>query len=1100
MSALSRFTLLAVFALCASAAHAVGLGPVEVRSFLNEPLRAQVVLSDVPVDRLQTLSASIASERAYEELGLARNDYLRNVTVSVTAEGGTPVLRLRGERPLQEPLLELLVVVRDGRQLVQRSYTLLIDPPQFAEDTEANASATRTASPAVNPMPTGASSAAERPSNARSEATVRSAPVAQRQTTASADDDAPARAATATPASTPTPASTSATVASDAPSEAGTVQSDATTAPDVDAPTFFTTESERTLDPELLAEIGQGTVSAPPDSAVERGRTSAAQPARTSGIYPVRRGETLWRVASNTRPSGQGISMQQMMLAIVERNPDAFENGDATQLRAGARLRIPEVSTIQQIDQGRALREMQALLDEGQTIRSLDGGSTQKAAAPPSESASIAPDAIDETPAETETAVADSSGEADSTLSSEVAAMDAGPNTASDGNPDNERAPQAAAESSEGTAAQALAAATLDDVADGSSEGNTDDSTPVTADEGEEADRMAAAPEESSIRPAADRQPAPNDQKPVANTSAQEAEAAISAERTGSTPPTEGGQPGVWFGLPWYLLLVAFGVLLLGAAAIIEMRRRAAQRAAYEQAEEPTTVSLTGAMAAASPDTAVDDAAQSEVEEPLSDSASASDTSESLEETSAEDDPIADADFRIAYGMYDDAAARLTDAIGREPENAALRLKLAEVHCAAGDKERFLDAADVAARSGLTADEEQELAEMARRIAPESRFATALGASLAASAMLDPDDVAASPDKSPGWGEITEDSSGADISVDEVPDGGDRAEAAGAMGAAGSTLSETSSVDDEDFPTTAMGEDAAAQDDDVPPPGSHSDAAPASESSDNVLEFDLEGLDFDDTGAAAASGAADAPGDTPVADDHALDFDLDQLSLPEDGPEVASTTSAERRVDDNTLDFDWDASAEPIPMSDERDGDVEGAGPKASDALDLEAELLTGDEPLRDPSTASPSSTGEQSDPPSADDLDEDGFDLGDFSLEDFDLGSDGDGDGDSAIAAPDVPREEPTLELPEDPPSPAATETQSEDAFELDDFEIDPVAEGPDTTVGADEGLAGKLDLARAYVDMGEGEMARPLLEAVVQGGDATQREEAQRLLDISG
>ena len=126
MSALSRFTLLAVFALCASAAHAVGLGPVEVRSFLNEPLRAQVVLSDVPVDRLQTLSASIASERAYEELGLARNDYLRNVTVSVTAEGGTPVLRLRGERPLQEPLLELLVVVRDGRQLVQRSYTLLI--------------------------------------------------------------------------------------------------------------------------------------------------------------------------------------------------------------------------------------------------------------------------------------------------------------------------------------------------------------------------------------------------------------------------------------------------------------------------------------------------------------------------------------------------------------------------------------------------------------------------------------------------------------------------------------------------------------------------------------------------------------------------------------------------------------------------------------------------------------------------------------------------------------------------------------------------------------------------------------------------------------
>jgi FimV-like protein len=40
------------------------------------------------------------------------------------------------------------------------------------------------------------------------------------------------------------------------------------------------------------------------------------------------------------------------------------------------------------------------------------------------------------------------------------------------------------------------------------------------------------------------------------------------------------------------------------------------------------------------------------------------------------------------------------------------------------------------------------------------------------------------------------------------------------------------------------------------------------------------------------------------------------------------------------------------------------------------------------------------------------------------------------------------------------------------------------------------KLDLARAYIDMGDPEGARSILEEVLQEGNATQKQEANRLI----
>lgn len=68
------------------------------------------------------------------------------------------------------------------------------------------------------------------------------------------------------------------------------------------------------------------------------------------------------------------------------------------------------------------------------------------------------------------------------------------------------------------------------------------------------------------------------------------------------------------------------------------------------------------------------------------------------------------------------------------------------------------------------------------------------------------------------------------------------------------------------------------------------------------------------------------------------------------------------------------------------------------------------------------------------------------------------------------------------------------EDAFELpalDDQDL-----GGDDGLGALDEVSTKLDLARAYLDMGDGEGARDLLQEVIDEGNASQRQEAESLL----
>lgn len=128
--------------------------------------------------------------------------------------------------------------------------------------------------------------------------------------------------------------------------------------PAIKAPTVATKPVQTETPPESAPPVSEQPAFAAETQISSTPRTASATGAYTGAEYgPVQRTDTLWGLANRLRPDGS-VTIQQMMLALLKVNPDAFRNNNINGLKAGYTLRIPDLSEIAALSHTEALREV----------------------------------------------------------------------------------------------------------------------------------------------------------------------------------------------------------------------------------------------------------------------------------------------------------------------------------------------------------------------------------------------------------------------------------------------------------------------------------------------------------------------------------------------------------------------------------------------------------------------------------------------------------------------------------------------------------------------------------------------------------------------
>ncbi|HJV80814.1 FimV/HubP family polar landmark protein [Noviherbaspirillum sp.] len=113
-----------------------------------------------------------------------------------------------------------------------------------------------------------------------------------------------------------------------------------------------------------------------PQHAAEAGSEAA------SGEYRVRRGDTLAHIAGQVKPSG--VSLDQMLVALYQQNPNAFVGQNMNRLRAGQILNVPSADTAREISNTEARNIIVAQAADFNNYRNRLAGQVAKAAPPKS--------------------------------------------------------------------------------------------------------------------------------------------------------------------------------------------------------------------------------------------------------------------------------------------------------------------------------------------------------------------------------------------------------------------------------------------------------------------------------------------------------------------------------------------------------------------------------------------------------------------------------------------------------------------------------------------------------------------------------------------
>src|SRR5579862_1602811 len=674
MTAKRSSRALALLLALPSAAFALGMGDIRLLSPLNSPLNAEIELVDVAPDEANTVQAQLASRETFARNGLDWPGFLAGVQVrTVHGADGRTLITLKSTDPISEPFITLLVEVNWSHGRLVREYTMLLYPPVYTP---------------------GQSSAA-------------SAPVSAPSTGSGTREGAIARAAESAPS--PPAAATPAATAASAPASA-TAQPSSPSAPPA------------------------SSAAAPPASGA---RTSAASEGE-GATHVVRRGETLSQIAAAA--AGQSANTpraRSMMVAIYQGNPRAFEQ-NMNLLRTGAVLRMPDPAAVNAVSPGDALTEIRR---ETAAWRSAGNTSPATSTEQPGRLKLVTPSespAAGATPGGTSSEVNSLQGRvhdlegqlADSKrllalkdadlarLQSQLSAKQAAP-------PQPTAPPQA----KQPPAAQPP----------------PQQQAPTSPPEST-ASAQPATPPASVTPPAeapAEKAPEPLAQPPVA---------AKSTTKPVAQPSAGGSLMDTIKDYWWAVLIVVLAVVALLISRMVRSRRASefddslgrlavagaggagpapdfgSGGARFAPVETPPRSAAPGAAPEATflveesgsherPRLGAAAAPVPTARHVASDDTISSDTAINLDQG----DPLAEADFHMAYGLYDQAADLIRIAISREPARRDLKLKLLEVFFVWGNKDQFLQTARELAetRANAAPGEWEKIVIMGKQLAPE---------------------------------------------------------------------------------------------------------------------------------------------------------------------------------------------------------------------------------------------------------------------------------------------------------------------------------------------------------------------------------------------
>ncbi len=117
-----------------SSLMALGLGEIKLKSGLNQPLDAEILLLSLRGESNEQLRGTIGSSSDFSRSGIDRLYFLTKIKFeTITKANGQKVLHLTTKEAVREPFLNFLVNLEWPNGRLLREYTLLLDPPIFDE-------------------------------------------------------------------------------------------------------------------------------------------------------------------------------------------------------------------------------------------------------------------------------------------------------------------------------------------------------------------------------------------------------------------------------------------------------------------------------------------------------------------------------------------------------------------------------------------------------------------------------------------------------------------------------------------------------------------------------------------------------------------------------------------------------------------------------------------------------------------------------------------------------------------------------------------------------------------------------------------------------